>query len=56
MKVGDLVKQKKTLFGGPSPSLLVTAISRDDGHVRVLYGERFWLLKKEDLEVLSESR
>jgi len=56
MKVGDLVRQKKPLFGGPSPALLVTAISRDGESVRVLYGEQRWLFKKEDLEVASESR
>ena len=56
MKIGDLVKQKKTLFGGPSPVLLVTYISHDGETVRVLFGERFWLLNKERLEVVSESR
>ena len=55
MKVGDLVKQKKTLFGGPSPALLVTYISHDGETVRVLYGERFWLFNKERLEVINES-
>ena len=55
MKVGDLVKQKKTLFGGPSPALLVTFISQDGETVRVLYGERFWLFNKERLEVINES-
>ncbi len=56
MKLGDLVKQRKTLCGGPSPVLLVIAISRDGETVRVLYGERFWRMKKERLEVISESR
>ena len=56
MKIGDLVKQKKTLCGGPSPALLVTAISRDGKSVRVLFHERFWLLNKERLEVINESR
>ena len=56
MKVGDLVKQRKTLCGGHSPALLVMAISRDGESVRVLFHERYWLLKKERLEVINESR
>ena len=56
MKVGDLVKQKKTLCGGPSPAMLVTSISRDGKGVYVLFYERFWLLNKERLEVINESR
>ena len=56
MKLGDLVKQRKTLCGGPSPVLLVIAISRDGESVRVLFCERFWRMKKERLEVISESR
>ena len=56
MKVGDLVKQKKTLFGGPSPVLLVTTVCRDGDTVRVLYAEREWIFRKESLEVISESR
>lgn len=54
MQVGDLVKQKKTLFGGPSPALVVTAICRDGVTVRVLYAERLWLFNKERLEVISK--
>jgi len=56
MKVGDLVKQKKTLCGGPSPVLLVTAICRDGETVRVLYGARQWLFNKKRLEMVNESR
>jgi len=56
VKVGDLVKQKKTLFGGPSPVLLVTAICRDSDTVRALYAEREWTFSKERLEIVSESR
>ena len=56
MKVGDLVKQRKTLFGGPSPVLLVTAICRDGETVRVLYAARQWLLNKEKLEIVNEGR
>ena len=56
MKVGDLVRQKKTLFGGPSPTLLVTAVLVGGETVRVFYGERFWLFNKEKLEVINESR
>ena len=56
MKPGDLVKQKKTLCGGPSPALLVTAISRDGTGVYVLFHDRFWLLNKERLEVINENR
>ena len=54
MKAGDLVKQKKTLFGGPSPVMLVTYISQNGESVRVLFHEQFWLLNKERLEVISE--
>ena len=53
MNVGDLVKQKKTLFGGPSPVLLVTYISHDGESVRVLFHERFWLLNKESISKTS---
>ena len=56
MKVGDLVKQKKTLFGGTSPVLLVTAILRDGETVRALYAEREWLFSKERLEIVNEGR
>ena len=56
MKVGELVKQRKTLCGGPSPALLVTDISRDGKSVRVLFHERFWSFKKERLEVINENR
>ena len=56
MQVGDLVKQKKTLFGGPSPVLLVTAIYGDGETVRTLYAEREWLFSKESLEIVNESR
>ena len=56
MKVGDLVKQKKTLFGGPSPVMLVTSISQDGQSVYVLFDSRFFLLNKERLEVINESR
>lgn len=56
MKIGDLVKQKKTLSGGPSPMMLVTSISRDGQSVRVLFHEKFWLLNKERLEVVNENR
>ena len=56
MNVGDLVKQKKTLFGGTSPVLLVTAILRDGETVRALYAEREWLFSKERLEIVNESR
>ena len=56
MKPGDLVKQKRTLFGGPSPVLLVTAICRDSETVRTLYAEREWLFSKESLEIVNESR
>ena len=56
MKAGDLVKQRKTLFGGPSPVLLVTAICRDGETVRVLYAEREWLFNKERLETVNANR
>jgi hypothetical protein len=56
VQVGDLVKQKKTLFGGPSPILLVIALCRDGETVRTLYAEREWLFSKESLEIVNESR
>ena len=56
MKVGDLVKQKKTLCGGPGPVLLVTSISRDGEYARVLFMEKRWLFRTESLEVLNASR
>ena len=56
MKVGDLVKQKKTMMGGPSPAMLVTSISRDGKAVYVLFENQFWLLNKERLEVINERR
>ena len=56
MRPGDLVKQKKTLNGGPSPAMLVTSISCDGKAVHVLFHGSFWLLNKERLEVVSESR
>jgi len=56
MKVGDLVKQKKTLFGGPSPVFLVTAICRDGKTVRTWYAEREWLFSKASLETVNEGR
>jgi len=56
MNVGDLVKQKKTLCGGPSPALLVTFISRDGEYARVLFMEKTWLFRTERLEVLNASR
>ena len=52
MKVGDLVKQKKTMKGGPSPAMLVIDNSRDGKSVYVLFENRFWLLNKERLEVI----
>ena len=56
MKVGDLVQQKKTLFGGPSPILLVIATCRDGETVRAWYAEREWLFRKASLEIVNESR
>ncbi len=53
MKVGDLVKQRKTLCGEPSPALLVTSISRNGEYVRVLFAERRWLFRTESLEVIN---
>tara|TARA_Y100000034_G_C6886549_1_gene407129 strand:+ start:950 stop:1120 length:171 start_codon:yes stop_codon:yes gene_type:complete len=54
MKVGDLVKQKKTMgMGAPSPAMLVTSISRDGKAVYVLFENQFWLLNKERLEVIN---
>ena len=54
MKVGDIVKQKKTMMGGRSPIMFVTSISRDGKAVYVLLDNQFWLLNKERLEVISE--
>ncbi len=56
MKAGDLVKQKKTLFDGPSPVMLVMDISRDSQSAYVLFHGRFFLLNKERLEVINENR
>lgn len=56
MKVGDLVKQRKTLRGGPSPVLLVTSILHDGEYARVLFMGKFWIFGAKRLEVISESR
>ena len=56
MKVGDLVKQRKTLCGGPSPLLLVTSILREGEYVRVWFMEKFWILRTEKLQVVNGSR
>ena len=56
MKVGDLVKQRKTVLGGPSPLLVVSSMVREGHYARVWFRDKFWLLKAEKLEVINESR